>query len=149
MGSSFQGRSLTIRGKDVKRAAFVYLSVLRTSCSAVPPQAPHSPHFPQRPATSRYLILKPSECRSHLAGPRTARTANIYTLKGSVEKKVAEHATSVFKKRWRGRKKKVRNMQKPLHISIYTHIICKSTEKGIGENTLNSSDRELGLGMET
>lgn len=63
-------------------------------------QAPHSLHFPQCPATSRYLILKPSECRSHLAGPRTARNANIYTLKGSVEKKVAEqHATSVFKKK--------------------------------------------------
>lgn len=105
-------------------------------------QAPHSPHFPQRPATSRYLILKTSECRPHLAGPRTARNANIYTLKGSVEKKVAEqHATSVFlkrrwRKRWRGRKKKVRNMQKPLHISIYTHIICKHKEKCIrGEHT--------------
>ena len=127
-----------IRGKDVKRAAFVYLSALRTSCSAVPLSGPAQPSLsPQCPATCRYLILKPSECRSHLAGSRTARTANIYTLKGSVEKKVAaQHVTSVFKERWRGRKKKVRNMQKPLHISIYTHIICKCTEKGIrGEHT--------------
>ena len=30
------------------------------------------------------------------------------------------------------REKKGENMQKPLHISIYTHIICKYTEKGLG-----------------
>ena len=113
-----------IRGKGVKRAAFVYLSVLRTSCSAVPPQAPHSPHFPQRPATSRYLILKPSECRSHLAGPRTARTASIYTLKGSMGKKVAEQpATSVFKKKVEEETEREKEKgEKHAKTSTYFHI---------------------------
>lgn len=39
------------------------------------------------------------------------------------------------KRRWKKRrreKKRRENMQKPLHISIYTHIICKCTEKGLG-----------------
>ena len=109
-----------IRGKGVKRSTFL----LRTSFLQSLSQAPHSPHLPQRPATSRYLILKPSECRSHLAGPRTARTASIYTLKGSVEKKVAEQpATSVFKKKVEEETEREKEKgEKHAKTSTYFHI---------------------------
>lgn len=99
---------------------------LGTSCSAVPLSGTYSlsPYFPQRPATSRYLILKPSECRSHLAGPRAARNANIYTLKGSVEKKAAEqHATSVFKKKVEEEMRRQKEKgEKQAKTSTYFHI---------------------------
>lgn len=126
-GYSFSGKKSYDKGQGVKEGSiclpFCSGPLFLKSLS----QAPHSPHLPQRPATSRYLILKPSECRSHLAGPRTARTTSIYTLKGSMGKKVAEQPALLFLKEGGGRdgegeRKKVRNMPKPLHIShIHTY----------------------------
>lgn len=68
-----------IRGKGVKRAAFVYLSAQDSFLQSLS-RSSHSPHLPQRPATSRYPYPKPSECRSHLAGVPGQQELLAFTL---------------------------------------------------------------------
>lgn len=58
------------------------------------------------------------------------------------------------RRRWRKRREKGReNMQKPLHISVNTHVICKLTEERLGGKSTKPdrvclTERELGFGVE-